>query len=131
MKITDLRPMLWTKQLKESIEFYESKLQFKCTSYDEEWGWATLKKDDVHIMLAFPNEHMKFKQSNFTGSFYFYNKDVESIWRKLKNEVEVCYPLEEFDYGMKEFGIYDNNGYLLQFGQEIEIPELEDLDFGI
>jgi len=79
MKITELRPMLWTKQLKESIEFYESKLQFECTSFNEEWGWASLKKDNVHIMLALPNEHMNFTTSNFTGSFYFYTNEVNLL----------------------------------------------------
>ncbi len=26
---------------------------------------------------------------------------------------------KNFSYGMREIGVYDNNGYLLQFGQEI------------
>jgi hypothetical protein len=30
-----------------------------------------------------------------------------------------CYPIEDFEYGRREFAIFDNNGYLLQFGQEI------------
>lgn len=32
---------------------------------------------------------------------------------------DLHYPVEDFGYGMREFAIYDNNGYLLQFGQEI------------
>ena len=32
----------------------------------------------------------------------------------------VVYPMETFGYGMREFAVYDNNGYLLQFGQETE-----------
>jgi len=28
----------------------------------------------------------------------------------------VVYPIESFDYGMREFAIRDNNGYILQFG---------------
>lgn len=31
----------------------------------------------------------------------------------------VCYAIENFGYGMREFGVYDNNGYLLQFGQPL------------
>ena len=37
----------------------------------------------------------------------------------MKDKAEVVYPIEDFDYGMREFAIRDNNGYLLQFGQEI------------
>jgi hypothetical protein len=27
--------------------------------------------------------------------------------------------MEDFHYGMREFAIFDNNGYLLQFGQPL------------
>jgi hypothetical protein len=30
--------------------------------------------------------------------------------------------MEDFEYGMREFAIRDNNGYILQFGQEISSP---------
>lgn len=31
----------------------------------------------------------------------------------------VVYPIETFAYGMREFAIRDNNGYILQFGREV------------
>jgi hypothetical protein len=33
--------------------------------------------------------------------------------------VAIFYPVEDFSYGLREFAIRDNNGYILQFGQEI------------
>lgn len=45
---------------------------------------------------------------------------MTSMWWKLKDKARVCYGIEIFEYGMREFAIYDNNGYLLQFGQEFE-----------
>jgi hypothetical protein len=33
--------------------------------------------------------------------------------------VKIAYPMEDFEYGMREFAIYDNNGYMLQFGAPI------------
>ena len=36
-----------------------------------------------------------------------------------QDQCEVVYPIEDFDYGMREFAIRDNSGYLLQFGQPI------------
>jgi hypothetical protein len=56
-----------------------------------------------------------------SGSLYMAVNDVESIWQSVKDACKICYPLEVFEYGMKEFGIYDNYGYLLQFGQEVYI----------
>ena len=38
---------------------------------------------------------------------------------------ERCYPIEDFHYGMREFAIFDNNGYLLQFGQPLARKEVE------
>ena len=78
---TSLRPILRTKNLKGTIEFYTQRL-----------GWA------------------------FTGSLYFNVDDVAALWAQLKDVVEIAYPLETFHYGMSEFAIYDNNGYMLQFG---------------
>lgn len=70
-------------------------------------------------MLAKPNEHTTYEKIGFTGSFYFNTDDVDELWVELKDKARVCYDIENFEYGMREFGIYDNNGYLLQFGQPI------------
>jgi uncharacterized glyoxalase superfamily protein PhnB len=46
--------------------------------------------------------------------------DADEVWNQLKDKAKVSYPIEDFDYGMREFAIYDNNGYLLQFGHSID-----------
>lgn len=120
MKVASLTPMLRTWDLPGSIEFYRSVLGFECKAREPAWGWASLQCGEVVLMLSGPNEHEGDLAPAFTGSLYFRVDDVESLWSRLKNQARVCYPLESFDYGMREFAIYDNNGYLLQFGQ----PEL-------
>jgi hypothetical protein len=50
---------------------------------------------------------------------YFTTDDVDGPWEELKDKVRVCYGIEDFVYGIREFAIYDNSGYLLQFDQEI------------
>ncbi|MGH7597891.1 MAG: VOC family protein [bacterium] len=119
MKFHELTPMLYTTNLKESVEFYTTLLGFQCDSMSEDWGWASVKRDSVAIMLALPNAHIPFDKPTFTGSLYLYADDVDALWQQLHDKVKVCYPIENFEYGMREFAIYDNNGYLLQFGQEI------------
>lgn len=111
--------MLWTNQLEQTIDFYTTLLNFECEANDPEHGWASLKRDAVSIMFALPTDHVNFEKPAFTGSIYLYTDDVEAEWSRLKNKVKICYPLEKFDYGMWEFAIYDNNGYMIQFGQEI------------
>jgi uncharacterized glyoxalase superfamily protein PhnB len=47
---------------------------------------------------------------------------VDALWAQLRERIDVVYPIENFDYGMREFAIRDINGYVLQFGQEIQSP---------
>lgn len=120
MKYNALRPILWTEQVEETIQFYTTFLGFELAEQNEDWGWACLVKDGVEIMIAEPNEQTPFDQPLFTGSFYITTDHVDEIWEKLKDKVKVCYDIENFDWQMREFAIYDNNGYLIQFGQEIK-----------
>src|SRR5690349_1068525 len=119
MSLQHLRPMLWTEDLAGSVDFYTSALGFTANEVNEGWGWASLSKDNVELMLARPNEHTPYERIGFSGSFYFNTDDVDALWDELKDKARVCYGIENFEYGMREFAVYDNNGYLLQFGQEI------------
>lgn len=120
MSLQILRPMLWTEDLAGSVAFYTNVLGFTAVDVRDDWGWASLRKDDVWLMFARPNEHTSYDKIGFTGSFYFTTNDVDTLWQELKDKARVCYDIENFEWGMREFAVYDNNGYLLQFGQEIE-----------
>ncbi|ATL49945.1 bleomycin resistance family protein [Chitinophaga caeni] len=112
--------MLYTRELDTTILFYVETLGFTLAERNDDWGWASLYKDEVAMMLAVPNEHTVFEKAMFTGSFYFNTDDVEALWNQLKDKVKICYPIETFEWEMREFAIYDNNGYILQFGQNME-----------
>ena len=118
MTVDSLTPMLRTWDLPGTIEFYKG-LGFECESYEADWGWASLTHGPVSVMFSSPNEHEGDVAPKFTGSLYFRITDVDSLWSRLKDQARVCYPLETFPYGMREFAIYDNNGYLLQFGEAV------------
>lgn len=121
MKINELRPIMWTMKLDETISFYTSKLGFTLDEKNDEWGWASLSKDGVGIMFAKPQDTAAAVKANFTGSFYFNVDDVEIYWNTLKDQANICYPIETFEWGMREFALFDNNGYVLQFGQDITL----------
>lgn len=119
MTLRKLNPMLRTWDIQGTITFYRDILGFTCESVDQEWGWAHLIRDDVSLMLSGPSDYEGDQVPTFTGSLYFTCEDVDSLFSAIKDQVKVCYPLADFPYGMREFGIYDNNGYLLQFGKPI------------
>ena len=119
MKIDRLTPIIYTSDIQATIDFYVKKLDFECLANEKDWGWARIRLDNADIMISKPNNHIKFVEPNFTGSFYFKTDNADDIWSRIKDRVKVCYPIEDFDYGMREFAIYDNNGYILQFGHDI------------
>jgi len=116
VRLTALAPTLWTEDIPASITFYCDTLGFSCQAQME--GWACLERDGVELMLSLPNRHEPYERPHFTGSFYFRCDDVDAWWERLKDKAAVVYPIENFDYSMREFAIRDNNGYILQFGAE-------------
>jgi uncharacterized glyoxalase superfamily protein PhnB len=119
MKLTFMRPMLWVPDVREACDWYVTELGFTEGEFNEEWQWASLYRDEVSIMIAKPNEHTPYKGPEFTGSFYFNTTDVEAWWELLKDKPYLLYPIETFDWEMREFAIKDLNGFILQFGQAI------------
>lgn len=120
MRLKALTPLLRTWDLRRSVDFYVGTLGFACTAHDSEVGWATLERDGLEIMLASPNAHDEARVPAFTGSLYFLVDDVDTLWRSLRADARICYPLETFDHGMREFAIFDDSGYLLQFGEPLD-----------
>jgi uncharacterized glyoxalase superfamily protein PhnB len=113
--------MVATADIPATLRFYQEMLGFSCIAQTE--GWACLQRDGVELMISLPNAHLPFEKPILTGSLYFRLNDVsevDELWYQLKDKTTVIYPVENFDYGMREFAIRDNNGYILQFGAEIE-----------
>ncbi|MEO5581935.1 MAG: VOC family protein [Saprospiraceae bacterium] len=128
MKLKNLRPILWTKDLQATIHFYTDILGFSCRKQLPDW--AALTKDDIEIMISVagpPSEDCIdpkqqggfFLAPKFTGSIYMDIEGVDEYWEKTKDKVKVNYGVENMEWGMREFSIYDNNGYELVFGQKI------------
>ncbi len=105
--------MFYTEAIDDTVKFYYNILYFECAHNDSTLGWASVKKDGVEIMFCLPNSHIPFEKPQFTGSIYIISDNVDAIWESIKEKVTVCFPIEIFDYGMREFAIFDNNGYLI------------------
>jgi uncharacterized glyoxalase superfamily protein PhnB len=128
MKVTNLRPILWTKNLQETIDFYVTALGFTCRYQIERF--AALTKDNIEIMIVVPidepedckdleNKGDFFSSPNFTGSIYIDVENADEYWEQLKDKVKVKSPIENAEWHVRGFSIFDNNGYELVFGQDI------------
>ncbi|MDQ0964602.1 putative glyoxalase superfamily protein PhnB [Flavobacterium sp. W4I14] len=114
---TKLTPMLESHDMQATLKFYTEALNFTCDVKLDDLSWLTLRKDEIEIMFCSPNKHRNIPKSIMSGSLYINTNEVTTHSESVKDQCEICYPLEDFDCGMREFAIYDNNGYLLQFGQ--------------
>ncbi len=117
-----MTPMLRTSDLPGTLSFYRDALGFTVSSGSIEAGWLAIRRDGLLLMLSGFNAHEGDTAPRFTGSLYFEVDDVDALWARLGDCAPVCYPPEDFFYGMREFGIYDPNGYLLQFGTPLCTP---------
>jgi uncharacterized glyoxalase superfamily protein PhnB len=119
MILNKLTPILYTNNMQQTLEFYEHFFGFTCTTSNNDLSWAKIINKDIELMISKPVQSICFNEAIFTGSFYFNTDNVDEIWEAVKHKLKICYPVNNFEYGMREFGVFDNNGYLLQFGQVI------------
>lgn len=123
MKLAFLTPMLESNDIPATIGFYTTILGFMQRGVfknGDSITWCELVRDNVSIMFSLPNEHMNYGKVLLTGSLYINVEDVDSLWDSLKDKCEVVYPVKDFIYEMREFAIKDNNGYVLNFGENIK-----------
>ncbi|MCE7994619.1 MAG: hypothetical protein HEP71_21750 [Roseivirga sp.] len=123
MKLKQLIPMMESDDMQATLDFYTQTLGFEV--YDlakNERGiyWCSLYRDGAEIMFTDRNAHSKEKRATFNGVLYFYPDNVDELWQELKDKVTVEWTPQDFGYGMYDFAIRDNNGFILAFGQIVK-----------
>lgn len=128
MELLHLSPILWTKNLQETISFYETVLGFKSESNFP--NFVSLKRGNVEIMFVVPQQDVEedeepiyesdfFPKSILTGSLFIVTDEVDQFWQHVKDKAVIKTSLADRAYFMRDFSILDNNGYELVFGQDI------------
>lgn len=125
MKMHKLSPILWTKNLDETISFYTNVLGFCGESHF--LNFISLNCGDVEIMFVAPqsdpdtdNNGDFFQKPALTGSIHIVTENVDSLWEIVKDKAVVKTSIADREYFMRDFSILDNNGYELVFGEHIE-----------
>jgi len=114
-RFEDLTPMLQTIDMKRTIEWYISVLNFRCSARQGD-EWCRLERDNVALMFMH-NDHLG--PPSATATQYIYVNDVRALWAAIENKVKAEWGPEQMPYGLLEFAIKDPNGYLLSFGQRV------------
>src|ERR1700760_5098711 len=93
-----LSPILWTKDLKKTISFYESILGFKGKSNFPDF--VSLTKENIEIMFVVPQEDPEdckdpddkeefFPRPVLTGSIFIVTDHVDELWESVKDKAKV------------------------------------------
>jgi catechol 2,3-dioxygenase-like lactoylglutathione lyase family enzyme len=123
VNIKTVAPVLLVRDIVASANYYRDKLGF---SYDRFWGeppnFCMVQRDGNTMMLSLvhPGTELMphWKVVNGMWNAYFWVDDVESLYREFQESgAHIEYTLGVKDYGVKEFGIQDLDGYDIAFGE--------------
>jgi len=132
-----LNPNLMVKDVKKTVEFYQKNLGFQLIMavpetqdgilneipVDKKVVYALVKNGDVEIMFqaekSFKEDVPVLKDAQIGASctFYIELENVEDFYNSIKDKVDVVKEIFTTWYGMKEFYIRDNNGYILTIAE--------------
>jgi uncharacterized glyoxalase superfamily protein PhnB len=117
MAVQGVSIALSTEDVARSVKFYVEQPGFTCTL--QFGSFARVRLGAANIMLAQPNAHLPWQGPRFTGSIYLDVDNVDELWESLRTRARVVYPIETMEYGVREFGLLDDNGYQLSFAQHV------------
>jgi uncharacterized glyoxalase superfamily protein PhnB len=120
LAISGVMPVLKVQDMQRAVNWYTQVIGFELT-------WRFLDEGAEHCMLRSGGIRMMLSTGDnlggspaFTGTLYFNTPHVEPLFERLKDIVDVIWPLQQMDYGTLEFGIHDLDGYRLAFTKRVE-----------
>ena len=114
-------PVLKVSDMQKSVDFYTGVLGFTVAwraANDGGGENCMLQAGDTNLLLS-TGPHLG-DRPQFTGTLYFHIAGVQEFFEQIKHKVEIVWPLETMDYGQKEFGTRDCDGYTLAFAEALE-----------
>jgi len=109
-----LVPALLVRDMRATLAFYE-KLGFRIVGCHPNRVWAEVKRDSVCLQFHTKPACGTPEQPVCSGTFYIYPKSVTELAEELRGKVEFAWGPEVMEYGMREFGVQDPNGYYIAF----------------
>jgi catechol 2,3-dioxygenase-like lactoylglutathione lyase family enzyme len=111
-------PVLKVADLPRAVGFYTDVLGFSVAwqAPHDGGGENAMLAAGVTSLLLSTGAHLG-DRPQFTGTLYFNMTGVGEFFDRVKGKADVVWPLETMDYGQREFGIRDPDGYLLAFAE--------------
>jgi uncharacterized glyoxalase superfamily protein PhnB len=109
--------MIHVPDVRAAVDWYESIgfLVIKTGDDDGEMVWAELSYGDGMIMFSAGGRPSA--QDRREVDLYVHTGNVDQLFQRLKDRVEIREGLHNTFYGMREFIIRDLNGFWITFGE--------------
>ncbi|HWB27859.1 MAG TPA: VOC family protein [Chitinophagaceae bacterium] len=117
-------PFLPVKNLRETLDFYREKFGFY-----EEWTWGKLdggiRRDDMRLVFCEDSEYIaQLNNETYHFTLLWFVDNVDEIYIEFKsNKIAIARDIVNEPYGIREFGVFDNNGYFIRVSEGITNQE--------
>jgi uncharacterized glyoxalase superfamily protein PhnB len=120
-EFSSIVPVLKVANLQHAVDFYTTVLGLTVAwrADNDGGGENAMLTAGVTSLLLSTGSHLGDKPQ-FTGTLYFNMKGVDDFFELIRKKVEIVWPLETMEYGQREFGIRDLDGYVLAFAETRE-----------
>src|SRR6185295_18233403 len=117
--LKSVMPALQVAEMHRAVQFYTHYLGFSVAWRSPGDGGGEncmLAAGPVSVLLS-TSPHLG-APPHFTGTIYFDVEDVEGLWDTVSPAADVVWPIGDMEYGTREFGIRDPDGYVLAFAEQ-------------
>jgi catechol 2,3-dioxygenase-like lactoylglutathione lyase family enzyme len=107
-------PVLRVTDMQRAVGFYTGLLGFEvCWRSPNDGGGENcmLRAGAVELLLS-TGSHLG-DRPQFSGTLYFATRGVQELYDRIRDRVQIVWPPETMEYGQREFGIRDADGYTL------------------
>ena len=118
MTLQQVTPMIHVPDVRATVAWYESIGFSVLHAYedpDEGMTFALLLYGNSQVMLRLSGEDRR------EVDLYIRTNEVDRLYERLKDRVQIRLGLEETFYGAREFIVRDLNGFWLTFGQDLDV----------
>ena len=117
--LKSVMPALKVGEMESAVRFYTERLGFSIAwrvPGDGGGENCMLQAGQVAVLLS-TSTHLG-ASPQFTGTIYFDVDDVDGLWDAIRLTADVVWPISDMEYGTREFGVRDPDGYVLAFAEQ-------------